>query len=234
MPLNTPVRGNTARVYVNGIDLSGQTTGIGFEGVVNTIDWAVLDSAAMNQMPLASSGALRHSGYYMGAAAGDLERELHALIAAGANVTVAALFDSSAYMLTDSWAGQMTIAAPVADVITVEGNWAKARSVSRGAVAWAQRNVTATGVINPDYARTANAVAGEALLLVGIPTGTLTTATFTLQHGPNAGGLVSAGTFSVTAAGVYRIALADHKALYRLNCTAMGGATNLPICLIIV
>ena len=124
----------------------------------------------------------------------------------------------------------MAFAAPVDNLITLNGSWPGGDGVLRG-VLLHMGTIAATGAQTHIYIGAAG-TAGKAWLYVTAVTGTATNATCTVESDDEATFTASAteGTFTFSGVGCYPIALSTAVNRYvRLNCTSKGGSTSFAV-----
>lgn len=230
MPMDDAVPGYKARINVDGINLSHYSTSVSVEGASEQYEFQRLTDKSLQTVPVGSSFAVAHNGFYTGNIAGLLEEVFSSRIKSGAPCVVAVTFDKVAYILEDSWASQMTITAPVSEVITIEGRWSGARKVSRGlGGGHPDVAVPVTGPINPALAVPVDAEPGMAYIAVGARIGGAGPVKVDLMGGADATTPTVVGSITAPVPGIYSIPLPGHLAFYRLNPTDLGGATGVPI-----
>lgn len=230
-----PVQGCKSRIMVDGIELSDQSTSVGLNGEITMYDFQRLTDCVGQSVPVGSGFTIDHTGFYTGVGAHAIEKVFADRIKTGQPCIVAVTFDGITYLLEDSWASQMTINAPVKEVITIEGTWAKPKSIRRARAGMdTSAVVTAVGQAGDDLAYVADMKAGEVIVAVGVATGQADDIIIAVKAGADEAGLASVGTVTATKPGMYKVAVANHQALYRVEVTDMGGATSVPVAFFVV
>lgn len=241
----TPVRGKNARIIVDGYELTGQTSGVIIEGTVGILEWMVLMADAVNKEPNFADVKITHNGYYFGQAAGDLAREVNDRIASAADTAVAAILGAHyaaptppvAYVIPTSFAQQMRVESPLANLMTVNGAWPTgSERAYRGNVVY-YGDISATGGKPVVDLGAAGVNGGRAWLhIIGV-TGSLSGAVdIDLESHSStsfSGGEAVEATFTNAARGVQAQALSGSIGRYaRINVGGLGGATALKVAVI--
>jgi len=128
-------KGCNVRVVVDGIDLSSQSSGAQLAAAMGVAEYFIMTDCAAQKEPTRPAVTLAHNGYFTGEGATAFEEALKARLASATDVRVAfIILPSIFYLLRQTWADQMSLDAPVEEMLTVEGNWAEAGQVARGRV----------------------------------------------------------------------------------------------------
>lgn len=228
-------------ILIDEFDFSTDIMGGSLDLPVESQEIATLQMDALGAL---STGAgvpkLEISGYYSGYTAGDIYRELQTRQSANTLATAAALFDTTAlgnpaFVLTNSWLDQLSIAFPAKELLTLKGSMSANPIRSGYTVANQQMTATAQGVVDMGAAGSAGCTA---YLFVRAITGSPSGITVKLQGATSSGfgTPVDLGTWtSFTAVGCKVLTVASgtvHRYL-RLNVTGLGGATNFTACAIV-
>jgi|SRR5215204_3505231 len=133
------VQGHQARIFIDEFELTQQSSGASFTSEMQVIQYPIMGDPAQQQQVTSPTFTIPHRGYYTGrGATGDLgyfEDTLQKRLGSTTPVTVSLMLGPITYTMFGTWGTQLTIDAPVADLITIEGNWASPDSVKRGLVA---------------------------------------------------------------------------------------------------
>lgn len=224
------------RLLVDEFDFSSVSHNLEVAFTAEKQDVTTFQASGKEFLVLGAEGAITHQGYLTGSAAGSFEAEVYAALANAESSTVAALFGTDtaacpAYVAPGCNADGLTIEAPVAGVLAVNGNWGGGSGIVRGLRVWTG-TFSATGPQTvPGYIDlgAVGSAGGKAWLFVQTITGTATNATITLESDDNTGFTSAAteGTFTFSAVGVQAMTLSGTVDRYvRLNCTSKGGATS--------
>lgn len=233
-----PVRAFNTRVLVDQFDFSLDTKGVTVSFAVDVLDANSLQVAAKQSIPGPSDGTIEMSSYFKANAAGTIENELYARLGSTTDCIVCVLLDTTAlgnpaYVQRTTWNNQLKIDAPIANVITLDGNWKD--TTDRG-LSIAHATISATGGQTGVDFGVAGSAGGWATLTVRAIVGTATNATFTIESATDAPftSPTSHGTFTLSAVGAQAITFAGTVNRYvRLRCTALGGATSFAVTAIV-
>ena len=232
------VKGTLARILVDEIDLSCETSSVVMANAISEEDCTTLCSTAAEYTPILPSMSINQDGYMAAVGEpGSFEEELYARMGVEGSM-VAALFGIDVpacpvYILDSTFGATMEIAAPAASVMTLNGSWGQGQGGHRGIRIY-DDTLTATGnqtAVDLGSVGTPGTNGGEAYLFVQDVTGSLGSATLTVASATTAGGTyTNLGTFTVTAVGAYKISFAGTVNRWlRLGVTSMGGATGLEV-----
>ena len=229
------IHGRYTRIFVNQFALAGVSNSVQLQLPIGSLDATNFESTAQEWIATIGNAQLVHAGYLHGKTTG-LEQALYNGMTTPAYV--AALFGTAAtkcpaYVLQQSYAGQLTIDAPADGVVAVNGNWLGG---SGGGIKRGYRVFTGTisgtgGQTGTDWT-TAGTAGGYAWLFVTAIVGTATNATITVESDTvsNFATAATEGTFTFSAVGGYQIALSGTVNRYiRLNLTSLGGATSVTV-----
>lgn len=240
------VKGTNARILVDEFDLSCETATVQMSNAISEEDVTTLCSTAAEYTPILASMSINEDGYMSSTVVpGSFEKVLYDRMGVEGSY-VAALFGTDnpvcpAYILENTFGATMEIGAPALSVITLNGTWGQGKGGRRGNVIAglpAGVTITATGNQTPvDFGLPAGVNGGEAYLFVQAVTGTLTSASFIVQHCATVGGTYTTlGTFTVPAPGLgkYKVSFAGAvNQFIRLNAASMGGATGIKVVCIV-
>ena len=228
-----PTRGTNAKLLIDEFDFSCDTNSLTVTLSTDTAEHSSLCSTGKEFAPLLPDGTIEHAGYYSGKGAGYIEAELQSRLGTATAVYVAALFGTAttgcpAYVLPSTWGSQLTINAPVTDLINLTGAWPSGTSkIVRGLRIYTG-TLSATGGTASIDTGAAGSAGGLGYLFVQTITGTATNATIDIESSATTGGVyASEGTFTFSAVGVQTLTMSSTVNRWlRLNTTSMGGATS--------
>ena len=223
-----------SRLLVNQWDFSSVSNVLEVSIESGREDTTTFQASAKEFTVTDTTGTISQQGYFQNAAANEFEQEIAESVANSESLYVAALFGTDttacpAYVARATNTSSLKIAAPVAGVMTLAGEWFHGSGIVRGLRAYSGA-VSATGPLAYIDIGAAGTAGGQAWLFVQSKTGTITNATFTIQS-DTVNTFASAQTectFTVTGAslGGYEQAMTGTVNRYiRLNCTSMGGGT---------
>ena len=231
--------GRYTKLLIDQFNFSGASNQLTVNPNVNPLDTTCFQQAAMTYIAGLSAGNIGHSGYYNGKGAGLLEQELAARLGTGTPVYVAGIFGTNgtappAYVLDASWGQNLVINAPVAELITVAGEWPANDGMRRGRVVY-DGALSATGATTSLDFGAAGSTGGVAFVFVQSITGTATGADIDIESSATEGGTyASEGTATFSALGVVEVALTGTVNRWiRLNVTDLGGATAFTVVAIV-
>lgn len=237
------VKGYQTRILVDGYDFSGVSNVAQMACAVGALEYSVFQTAGVLRLPGAAAATLEHRGYYNGKVDGTLEKELYDRLGTTDAVYTTLVLDTAgaipvAYTLANTWNGQLTLAAPVKELLTVAGQWQGAdRRMYRGYQLY-RGTISATGAQDYIDFGAAGAVGGVAHLHVTAVVGTATNATITVQCDDNTGftSPTTLGTFTFSGnatTGLQALQLSLGAGVVdryvRINCTSLGGATSFTV-----
>lgn len=193
MPSIPGVAASQARIYVDEFELTQQSSGAELNATMQEISYPIMGDSSTHQQITTPSFNIPHRGYYTGRGAtndlGYFEDTIRSRLGTTDDVVVSLILGPVTYTLFGTWNTQMTIDAPVAELITIEANWASPESVRRGltipANTFADSDVTPS--IDLGAAGVANAFVVHAYgfddLTAGAETVTVNVQTSTTQGG---------------------------------------------------
>jgi hypothetical protein len=139
-----------------------------------------------------------------------------------------------AYVLDATWGQNLTINSPVAELITVTGEWPANDGMRRGRAVY-DGDLDATGTTTPRDFGAAGSAGGVALLFVQDIAGTATDADIDIESSATVDGTyASEGTATFSAEGVVAVAMTGTVNRWiRLNVTDLGGADGFTVVAIV-
>jgi hypothetical protein len=233
-----PVRGTSARLLIDEFDFSGATNSINVTKNATVLNPTNLASTGVEKQAGLPDGSIEHGGFWNGAGAGYIQDELQDRLGGGGSVYVAVTYGAAgapADVLPTTWGQQLTITAPVNDLITVGGTWPANGNFRSGLLVY-RGTISQTGTQTYVDFGAQGTGGGFAYLFVQDITGSATDATITVQSDDNTGFSTPAteGTFEFSAVGVVAVALSGTVDRYvRINVTDLGGADDFTVVCIV-
>lgn len=223
-------------------DLSGDSFSATLRFANETIDASHFQECATLSAPSPGENGFELQGYYTGPAAGQLEHELSTRLLSGAPATVTVIPDNRAlgnpaYVRSTQWLNQLTLAAPVKQLITLTGGFMSGEVLR--------------GLLVADHERTATGRIGAAARPAGTPLSGTLWVHVTELDGPGPGPLTvqaesystvglltptSHGVLSVSALGVGMAAVTGVGSLQNfvgVNVTSLGGFVSVRLSAVI-
>lgn len=226
-------KGTLARLLVDQFDFSGDTSDFTVSLAIGEEDCTVLTSTAAEYTGVLAAISIAQNGYMNNInQPGSLEEELYARLGVQGSYVAALIgIDNPgcpAYVLENTFGASMEIAAPATGLLTLNGSWGQGKGGHRG-IRIFDANALATGITAAIDIGAAGANGGEAYLFLQAVTGTLGSASITLQHCATIGGTYAGlGVFTMTALGAAKITFSGLVNQYlRINVSSMGGTTGL-------
>lgn len=225
------MKGTEVGIWVDEFDFSAATSQIDVNFEVGEAERTHMDSMAQEFLPLLSKCTVAQNGYFEGVLAAGFERELQDRFAQrGALVTVLVGRSTPAcvaYVLPDAMNYSMTFGAPVANLVTLNGQWGTAAGAVRGLRVFDGSFDAVEEGASVDFGA-GSTNGGKAFLHVKTITGTATNATIKVQSSPDNSTWSDEGTFTVSAVGGHSLEMTGTVGRYvRLACTSLGGATEI-------
>lgn len=237
------VKAYQSRILIDGYDLSGISNAWTLTGAVSALEHAVLQTAGVLRVPDASSFTLDHNGYFNGPDDGDLEKELYDRLGTTDTVYATVVMDTAgavpvAYTLANTWNSQLTLAAPVAGLLTAAGKWEGADGGTYRGYQLYRGTISATGAQTGIDFGAAGAAGGVAHIHITAVSGTATDAVVEVESDDNAGFTSATSRGSFTFSGNSTTGLQALQAslgvgvvdrYLRINTTSMGGASSFAV-----
>jgi hypothetical protein len=234
------MRGTDVRVFLNELDISGDTAEVTLDTTVEEYEAATLTSFIADYSPGINSGEIGINGYLNGVEDG-FEDKLRGALATSGQV-VAMLLDytslpAPAYVCENSHENNLTWASPVDGLITMEGTFKAKRGVKRGKLLEFKSVRSATGIGSAVQLPGALVgMSGKAFVFLHAVGGTQTTpVTLKVQSSANGTtGWADEASFSFADLGAQAIAISSPAGAYfAVDVTSLGGATSVTISWII-
>lgn len=229
------IKGTEAGILVDEYVFDADTSGLTITIATGEGDSTNLASTAMESEPLLPSMAIEQNGFVNGIDdAKELEKQLSSRLGVSGTYVAALLGKSTAacpaYMLDGTYGSNMTLAAPVAALMTLNGAWGIGRGGYRG-IRIASAAISTTGDQAAVDLGSAGSNGGAAFLFVQAISGTASNASFKVQSATTSGGsYTDEATFTVSAVGGYKAAMTGTVNRYvRLSCAGLGGATSITV-----
>lgn len=226
-------RGTNAKLLIDEFNFSCDTNSLTVTGSVAALDSTGLCATGTTFVAGLTTGGLTHAGYYSGKGAGYIEQELNARLGTATPVYVAAIIGTAtagcpAYVCASTWGKQLTINLPLAELITLNGEWDAPGGLVRG-LRLVDATLSATGAGTAYDTGAAGSAGGRAFLFVSAIVGTATSATIDVESSATQGGTyASEGTFTLSAVGVQTLTMSGTVNRWlRINTTSLGGATSI-------
>lgn len=229
------VLGTYTKLLIDEFDFSGASNALTVTTNVNPLETTVFQATGTTYLPGLPGGEITHNGYYNGKGAGMIEQEIKARLGTTDTVYTAALGGTNidacpAYVTKSTWGQQLTIDMPVAELITLSGQWPAVMGMSRGLRIY-DGTLSSTGTQTARDFASAGSSGGTAYLFVQSISGTATNATIDIESATTEGGSYSSeGTFTFSDVGVQVVTMSGTVNRWlRLNVTSLGGATNFAV-----
>lgn len=211
-------------------NFSCDTNNLTFTANVPPLEYLTLCSTGLQYEPFLPSGTIETQGYYSGSGAGYIEKEVYDRLGTSTATYVTALYGTNAtkaaaYTIHSTWGSQMTVEAPVDNLITLNSAWTE-QTTYRG---WRifSGTISATGDQTSVDFGSAGSSGGYAYLYVTTITGSATNAAVKIQSSSNDSTFADEGTFTFSNKSCQVVTMSGTVNRYlRLSCTSMGGATS--------
>lgn len=224
------MKGTELGIWVDEFDFSSATSQVDLTFEIAEAERTNLDSLAQEFIPILPKCTVAQNGYFEGIAATGFEHELEDRFGTGQAIltvlTQRSDADCVAYVLPEATDYSMVFGAPVANLVTLNGQWGTSAAAVRGRRVY-DGTLSATGEQTAVDFGAGVTTGGKAYLHVKTITGSATNAAIKVQSSPDNNTWSDEGTFTFSAVGGYSLALSGTVGKYiRLNCTDLGGATS--------
>jgi len=234
-----PVKAKDVKILIDEFDLSGASNSVSVSVPVDAIPAPAFQQTGLEQVPGMPKGMIDHKGYYNGAGYGYMEKVFYDRLGTETPAYVAAMFDTGAtikptWVIDSTWAGQLKLDAPIAGLLTVEGNWQTGEGIKRGYVLW-EGTISATGAKTGSDFAVAGSNGGDVYIFVQTITGTSTGTIVKVQSDSvsNFATVADEAAITFTAIGAAHAAMSGSIGRYvRINLTNLGGATSVKLTVI--
>ncbi|GIK73806.1 MAG: hypothetical protein BroJett021_27940 [Chloroflexota bacterium] len=223
------MKGTEMRVWVDQFDFSSATSQVDVTFEVGEAERTSLASGAQEFVPLLPKCTVAQNGYFEGVLTNGFEAEMRTRFGAGQAVLTVVTQESDAncvcYVLPEATDYNMVFGAPVAGLVTLNGQWGTAAGAVRGLRVFdGTFDALEEGAV-VDFG-VGSTTGGQAFLHVAAITGTAVNALIRVQSSANQVDWADEGTFTLSTVGGYRLTLTGTVGRYvRLACANLGGAT---------
>ncbi len=224
------MKGTELGIWVDEFDFSSATSQVDLNFEIVEAERTNLDSLAQEFIPILPKCTVTQNGYFEGIAATGFEHELEDRFGTGQAILTVLMqrsdADCVAYVLPEATDYSMVFGAPVANLVTLNGQWGTSAAAVRGRRVY-DGTMSATGEQTAVDFGAGSTTGGKAYLHIKTITGSATNAAIKVQSSPDNNTWSDEGTFTFSAIGGYSLALSGTIGKYiRLNCTDLGGATS--------
>jgi hypothetical protein len=231
------MKGTELGILVDEFDFSSSTSQVEVTFDVQEAERTSLASEAQEYRPILPKCMVSQNGYFEGVMPDGFEAELNARFGAGtAIVTVLTQKsdpDCVAYVLPDATNYSMVFGAPVANLVTLNGQWGTSAATVRGLRVYDGTFDAVESGASVDFG-VGSTTGGTAVLHVKTITGAAVDADIKVQSSPDDSTWSDEGTFTLSAVGSYSLALSGTVGRYvRLSCSDLGGASAI-VCMGVV
>ena len=238
------IKGKWARLIIGGVDLSAKTSSAEITIGVGTEEVTAWQDTARSYISTDSEPAFNIDGYVdsLSADTGGMEEALAEAFGADTAVPVAIVLHEAAntyagmpaYVLPGTQGDNMSIAAPAAGVLTINGSFPGGASGWRRGYVLFRGTVSATGNQTGVDFGAAGTGGGDVFVFVTAITGTATNASIKVQRATGGlGTYADEATVTFSAVGGYSAAMTGSISQFlRMNTASMGGATSFVVTVI--
>lgn len=227
------MRGTDVRVFINELDVSGDTAEVSMESTVEEYESATLTSTIADYSPGINSGQININGYVNGVEAG-FENSLRQALATSGNIVMMVLdfqnLPAPTFVCENAHENGLTWTMPVDGLITIEGAFKAKSGVKRGKMLQYKTVRSATGGGTAGQLVGAlTTMSGKGYVVLHSVTGTQSTPiTAKIQSSANGtSGWADEASFSFSDVGAQAVAITTPAGEYfRLDVTSLGGATS--------
>lgn len=227
------MKGTELGILVDEFDFSSSTSQVDVNFEVQEAERTSLASEAQEYVPILPKCTVSQNGYFEGVLANGFEAELNARFGAGTAIVTVVTQKSDAdcvcYTLPEATNYSMIFSAPVANLVTLNGQWGTSAAARRGLRVYSGVFDAVEDGASVDFAVGAT-TGGKAYLHVTAIAGTATDADIKVQSSANNSTWADEGTFTLSAVGGYSLDLSGTVGRYiRLSCADLGGATSITV-----
>lgn len=227
------MRGTDVRIFVNNLDISGDTAEVGIETTTEEYESATLTSTIADYAPGINSGQITVNGYVNGVVAG-FENALQSALAASGNIVMAVLdfqnLPAPTFVAEDAHENSLAWSMPVDGLITLDGAFKGRRGLKRGKMLEYKTTRSATGAGSAmQLADALSTMNGKGYVVLHSVSGSQATPiTVKIQSSVNGvGGWTDEASFSFSDVGAQAVVItAPVGEYFNLNVTSLGGATS--------
>jgi hypothetical protein len=223
------MKGTELGIWVDEFNFSSATSQVDLTFEVQEAERTNLDSVAQEFLPILPKCMVTQNGYFEGVMPDGFEAELEDRFGAGAAVltvlTQKSDADCVAYVLPGATDYQMAFSAPVANLVTLNGQWGTSIATVRGLRVYDGTFDAVEAGASVDFGA-GSTTGGKAFLHVATITGAAVDAEIKVQSSPDNNTWSDEGTFTLSLVGGYSLDLSSTVGRYiRLSCADLGGAS---------
>jgi hypothetical protein len=227
------MKGTELSILVDEFDFSSATSQVELTFDVAEAERTSLASEAQEYRPILPKASVSQNGYYEGILANGFEKELEDRFGAGtAIVTVVTQksdADCACYVLPEATNYSMVFGAPVANLVTLNGQWGTSAATVRGLRVYSGLFDDVEDGASVDFG-VGSTTGGKAFLHVTAISGTAVDAEIDVQSSADNNTWADEGTFTLSAVGGYSLDLTGTVGRHiRLSCADLGGATSITV-----
>lgn len=231
------MKGTELSIWVDEFDFSSSTSQVDVTFEVTEAERTSLASVAQEFRPILPKCTVAQNGYFEGALANGFEREMEDRFATGAAIVTVLTQDSDAdcvaYVLPSATNYSMVFGAPVANLVTLNGQWGTSAEAVRGRRVYDGTFDAVESGSSVDFGA-GSTNGGKAFLHIKTITGAAVGADIKVQSSPDNNTWLDEGTFTFSAVGGYSLDMTGTVGRYiRLSCTDLGGASAI-VCMGVV
>lgn len=224
------------KVWIDEFDFSGDSFSATIAMTSPVVETTTFQASAKTWQVIFPEATVSQSGYIVGVADTDLEKNIKDRLGSSSTHHVSVLYGTNtagcpAYVIPGTAAKMMQIQAPVEGVLSIMSEWTSGTGVKRGKRV-ADEAITATGALTGVDLGAQGTTGGVAYLFVRSITGTASSATIKVQSASasNFSSPADEGTFTFSGVGSYAVNLSGTIGRYvRVNVTDLGGATGFTV-----
>lgn len=231
------MRGNELGIWVDEFNFSSATSQVDLTFEVQEAERTHLDSVAQEFLPILPKCTVTQNGYFEGVLPDGFEAELAARFGAGTAIvtvlTQKSFPECVAYVLPGATNYSMVFSAPVANLVTLNGQWGTSVAAVRGQRIFQDVFDAVENGPSMDLG-VGSTTGGKAFLHVATITGAAVDADIKVQSSPDNNTWSDEGTFTLSAVGGYSLEMSGTIGRYvRLSCADLGGASAI-VCMAVV
>lgn len=223
------MKGTELGIWVDEFEFSSSTSQVDLTFEIGEAERTNLASSAQEFVPLLPKCTVAQNGYFEGVLPDGFEAEMNARFGAGLAVVTVVTQKSDAdcvcYVLPEATNYSMVFGAPVAGLVTLNGQWGTSAEAVRGLRVFDGTFDDVESGATVDFGA-GTTTGGLAVLHVVSITGTATDAEIRIESSANEIDWADEGSFIFSAVGGYSVALSGAVGRYvRLSCIDLGDAT---------
>lgn len=231
-----PVSGKWCRVWIDEFDLSGETHAMTTALNTDSEDVTPFQATGREYALMTTEMTISHDGYMTMHATDSMDAILDDGFDPSGTIHVGAAYGTNTpgfpvYVMPSAQTSEMTIDAPVAGVITINGGWTPGAAWQRTLAAH-YGAISATGAQTYIDTGSVGSAGGNAYIWIQSITGSATNATITVESDSDSGFGTAAteATFTFSAVGSQAQTMSGTVNRYiRINVTSLGGATGFTV-----